>query len=427
MGRVPPYVIDAHVNLHTYNGWVKRNGQYDTLDDMKICLLAFKHRSIPHVLFALFIAVLVFSVTTTYVVDSIEVVKQKLSDKDRLEVQVAQIAKDLAELKNQDQYKVNQKLSADIKQIESTYTKAVDAYEDLLKLKEVSSDTKTFDEAFTDILTLLSKQNYASAASALAALTNGIAGEREKLAARFVIPQNVPANNAPPGVGFSRQAVNAEGTTYLVDIVAGDLGSTKVIVDTASEGDCRNDCPVLPLADYVSRNGAYAGINGSYFCPAAYPSCQDKKNSFDTLLMNKNKRYFNSDNNVYSTVPAVIFGGSWIRFVGRSLDWGRDTGIDSMIANQPLLVSGNSVVFGGDGDPKKGSKGSRSFVANRGNTVYIGVVHNATVAESARVMKALGMENALNLDSGGSTALWSGGYKVGPGRSIPNAILFVRR
>ena len=42
-------------------------------------------------------------------------------------------------------------------------------------------------------------------------------------------------------------------------------------------------------------------------------------------------------------------------------------------------------------------------------------------------MKALGMDNALNLDSGGSTALWSGGYKAGPGRNIPNAVLFVRK
>ena len=38
-----------------------------------------------------------------------------------------------------------------------------------------------------------------------------------------------------------------------------------------------------------------------------------------------------------------------------------------------------------------------------------------------------GMENALNLDEGGSTALWSGGYKAGPGRNIPNAVLFVKR
>lgn len=63
-----------------------------------------------------------------------------------------------------------------------------------------------------------------------------------------------------------------------------DLNSTKVIVDTASESDCSNDCPFLSLADYVARNGAYGGINGSYFCPAAYPSCAGKTNSFDTLM-----------------------------------------------------------------------------------------------------------------------------------------------
>src|SRR5690606_10337923 len=148
---------------------------------------------------------------------------------------------------------------------------------------------------------------------------------------------------------------------------------------------------------------------------------------FDTLLMNKDKKYFNSDNNVYSTVPAAIFGSGWVRFVGQSLEWGRDTSIDSMIANQPLLVSGGAVVFGGDEDPKKGSKSNRSFVASKGTAVYIGVVRNATVAESARVLKALGMEYALNLDAGGSTALWFGGYKVGPGRNIPNAILFVSK
>jgi hypothetical protein len=51
----------------------------------------------------------------------------------------------------------------------------------------------------------------------------------------------------------------------------------------------------------------YAGINGVFFCPSTYPSCAGKTNSFDTLLMNKNKTYFNGTNNIYSTVPAVLF------------------------------------------------------------------------------------------------------------------------
>lgn len=384
-----------------------------------------------HILIAVVVGIIVLLVIAVWGIDTWEQIQHRLqglsSDKKKLEQQVTTIAKELSDVKSQDQFVINKTLEADIKSIETAYTQTVSLYEDLLKLKESTSKTKQFDDGFADILTLLSKRNYASASSSLKTLKLAIDAESAKIASSFVIPANVPVNNSPPGSGFSRQSVTANGEQHLVDVIAGDLSTTRVIVDTASDGDCKNDCPVLSLGDYVSRNGGFAGINGSYFCPSTYPSCQDKKNSFDTLLMNKKKTYFNSDNNKYSVVPAVIFQGGSVRFVGRSLEWGRDTGIDSMIANQPLLVSGGNSVFGGDGDPKKGSKGPRGFVANKGNTVYIGFVHNATVAEAALVLKTLGMENALNLDSGGSSALWFGGYKVGPGRAIPNAIVFVRK
>jgi len=39
----------------------------------------------------------------------------------------------------------------------------------------------------------------------------------------------------------------------------------------------------------------------------------------------------------------------------------------------------------------------------------------------------MGIQNSLNLDDGGSVALWYGGYKVGPGRNIPNAILLTKK
>ncbi len=263
-------------------------------------------------------------------------------------------------------------------------------------------------------------------------LEASVSGLKQDLAKALSTPKApavppAPLSNTPPGSGYSRQSVTSDAGVFTVSLVAADLNSIKVIVDTASDSDCRDNCPVLPLSAYVSRSGAFAGVNGSYFCPASYPQCAGKTNSFDTLLMNKNKVYFNSDNNVYSTVPAAVFSGSSAHFLGRSLEVGRDTGIDAVIANHPLLVSGGQVVFGGNDDPKQGSKGNRSFVATKGSRVFIGVVHSATVAESARVMAALGMDDALNLDSGGSTALWSGGYKVGPGRDIPNAVLFVNR
>lgn len=238
---------------------------------------------------------------------------------------------------------------------------------------------------------------------------------------------SVPTSNALPTNGFSRQKVTTDRGPFVINLVAADMNSARVIVDTASDASCSNNCPVMALKDYVNRNGAFAGINGGYFCPATYPSCSGKTNSFDTLLMNKNKVYFNSDNNVYSTVPAVIFSSGSARFVGQSLEWGRSTGPDSVIANYPLLIRDGNINFTGSGDGKLNGRGNRSFVGTKDNYVYIGVVTNATVADVAVVLKAMGMKNALNLDSGGSTALWSGGYKFGPGRGIPNAILFVRK
>ena len=143
--------------------------------------------------------------------------------------------------------------------------------------------------------------------------------------------------------------------------------------------------------------------------------------------MNKDKTYFNSDNNVYSTVPAVIFSGNSAGFVTQSLQWGRDIGVDAVIASQPLLVLNNEIVFFGDGEAKRASRGSRSFIGATRNTVYIGVVRTATVAEVAKVVKTLGITNALNLDSGGSTALWNGRYLAGPGRATPFGILLTRK
>lgn len=337
---------------------------------------------------------------------------------------------DYENLKKTDQVKRNDELEKTIQSIEQTYKQAIETYEELIDLPSSSKELPNFRKQFANVLKYLSEKNYASGASELATLKTSVEKEKEALLASYggINVASLTNTTTPPGSGYQRQAVSTLDSTYIVDIVAGDLSSTKVFVDTASETDCRDNCPTLPLATYVSRNGAYAGINGSYFCPADYPSCAGKSNSFDTLAMGKNKHYHNSDNNVYSTVPLVAFGNGWIRFVGASSGWGRDTGVDGVLANQPLLLSGGNVTFGGDGDPKKGSRGNRSFVANKGNTVYIGVVRNATVAEAAHVLQAMGMEGALNLDSGGSTALWaSGGYKAGPGRNIPNAILFANK
>ena len=379
------------------------------------------------IIIAVSIVLVVSTLFSYYKITSLTDLVQKITqERDKNLEELQKIAAELEELKNQDQVKKNLELQETIKRIELTYDKAVLVYDDLVELRTKSKNTKALEEDFADALSKLSNRDYSGANDTLISITAQIVQEEQKVAAAFTIPQNVPTSNSPPGSGYSRQSVNVEGLgSYMVSMVAADIGSTKVIVDTAADSDCANDCPVLSLADYVSRNGAYAGVNGSYFCPADYASCAGKSNTYDLLAMNHKKTYFNSANNVYSNNPAVIFGDSYIRFVSTVSQWGRDTSPNGVLSNYPLLLSGGQVSFGGDDDPKKGSKGGRSFVANKGNTVYIGVVHSATVAESARALQALGMENAMNLDDGGSTALWSGGYKVGPGRNLPNVILFV--
>lgn len=288
------------------------------------------------------------------------------------------------------------------------------------------------DTLLAQILSDLSKVNYASAQAELADLNSQIDKAKTKLvqtaapAGQTAAPATI--NNNPPGSGYSYQAVKIDSGTFNVAIIAADLNSTRVIIDTASDSTCPDNCPVLPLGTYAARSGAFAAINGSFFCPAEYPSCAGKTNSFDTLLMNKNKVYFNSDNNKYSTVPLVYFSGSSMGVRGQTLDWGRDTGVDAVIANHPLYVSGGNNNFGGSSEQKLNDVGTRTFVANKGSMVYIGIIYNATSANAAAVLKTMGMDNALGLDQGGSTALWmNGSYLAGPGRNIPNALLFVRK
>lgn len=356
-------------------------------------------------------------------------IKDLSSKNNSLETKLKSINSELSKLKNEDQYKINQNLKDQVKKIEDGYKSSLDIYNRITDLRAQSVKTGDLDKKFAKVLNELSQLNYSSASSDLKTLTSDVEKQEQSLQATSgsVGSQtssqiaNISVNNSAPGSGFSQQKVSTDRGEFLVSVVAADLNSTRVIVDTASDGDCRDNCSALPLATYVSRSGGFAGINGSYFCPPDYPSCAGKVNSFDTLLMNKNKVYFNSSNNVYSNVPLVFFTGNTMGVRGRSSDWGRDTGVDSVIAMQILLVSGGNPT-GADG-----GKGARTFIGTKDSMVYIGVVYGASFSDAGTVLKTMGIDNALGLDQGGSTALWYGGYKAGPGRNLPNAVVFVKK
>src|SRR5258708_3199774 len=160
--------------------------------------------------------------------------------------------KEATDLRNQDQYKINQKLMTEIKNIHDTYKQSMTTYEKLLDLKQSTTKTGNFDTQFAQAITYLSDTNYASATAILTSLQNDIQTELDKIAAASA-PQvgnqsaNAPANNTAPGNGFSQQSVTTDVGTFTIAIIAADLNTTRVIVDTASESDCANNCPVLPL------------------------------------------------------------------------------------------------------------------------------------------------------------------------------------
>jgi exopolysaccharide biosynthesis protein len=252
---------------------------------------------------------------------------------------------------------------------------------------------------------------------------------------RKILQEQVLAASAiktMPGEGYSSNSVVVNGKTYKLICIGGSRSSTQIVTDSANDNDCKNDCPVLSLNDYVSRNGGYAGMNGMYFCPSDYSWCQAKKNSFDTLFFNsRSKRYLNSDNNVYSVLPflAVLSDGT-PRFVGHGYEWGRDTGIQAGIMGNPLLVAGGRNVVGNYSldNKQRNGRGAKGAVVRKGNVLYLCIIGAASVPESADVYTSLGVDEAMNIDGGGSTALYlNGRYIYGPGRRLPTAIVFKRK
>lgn len=233
---------------------------------------------------------------------------------------------------------------------------------------------------------------------------------------------------ASGGSGGSFVSFDTErGTIGMYLIKVGSSG-VRVKTVSASDGDCSDDCPTKSLADYVKDVGGFAGMNGTYFCPPDYPSCDGKKNSFDYALYDSDSdNWINEGSRGWSATGLMTFSGGSGSFYSASSDFGGGS-VDAGISNYPSLVkNGEVVVDDGELDSyQKDVKGSRGVIGIGGGNIFLAVVTNATVVDAAYAIKAAGAEDALNLDGGGSSALYNGGYLVGPGRSLPNAVVLTR-
>lgn len=243
-------------------------------------------------------------------------------------------------------------------------------------------------------------------------------------------PTLVPVSG-PPGSGLSTINVATEKGNFKATVLSLDLSNTKVITDTANDSDCGNGCAVSSLQAYIVKNGGFAGVNGTYFCPSTYPDCASKTNSFDFPVYNSRVGHWINGGNLFWNSRAIMyFDGSGAHYMQNASSF--SGGLNAGIVNYPGLVDGGNVQIddnqSGLSDKQK-ARGTKVGIGTRNsNNVMIVVAQNVNMQEFAHVFKSLGAVGALNLDTGGSTALVYGGrYVYGPGRDIPNAIIFASK
>jgi len=250
--------------------------------------------------------------------------------------------------------------------------------------------------------------------------------EMAKKKAAFVAV-SAPVTNRP-GAGYSRITVATEKGNFVTNLIMVDLGQVQVVTLTGNDGNCENNCVTKSLGTYVSENSGFAGINGTYFCPPDYGSCVGKVNSYDfPVYSSVYGKWINADKLFWNNRAMIGFSGSSARFCADAKIC--DPGVSAGIVNYPSLIDNGNIVVNPNSlsDSLKSVRGYRGAIGVSGNWLYLMVVRGATVPDVAYVMKALNISSGMNLDGGGSTALYYYGYKVGPGRSLPNAIVLKYR
>ena len=234
-----------------------------------------------------------------------------------------------------------------------------------------------------------------------------------------------------PAIKFERQTVRTTRGTFEVDVLSGDLSrGVKVLTDSATSQNCDRDCPALSLAEYVKRNNATAGMHGTYFCPPDYDWCSDTINSFIYFVYAaSSKSFINSEKRSYDNAGGlIVFRGSQAEFFQNPTSFNLDTTITGAMAMWPALVANRQVLPDHPmmDEKMRTGRGPKGGLAVQGSMVYLLLARGATVPDLRDIMVTMGMDYGINLDGGGTSAIYvDGAYKVGPGRKLPNAILLV--
>ncbi|MEA2661132.1 MAG: hypothetical protein QOH08_704, partial [Chloroflexota bacterium] len=128
----------------------------------------------------------------------------------------------------------------------------------------------------------------------------------------------------------------------------------------------------------------------------------------------------------------VIFNGKTPTYYRRAYVYGQgptaNAPITAGISMFMLLMQGGAVLdTAAEQTAQQQEKGLKGSMGTDATFVYLVIVENANLTDSQYVLQALGVRDALNLDGGGTSAMWiDGTYTVGPGRLLPNAVLLTK-
>lgn len=240
---------------------------------------------------------------------------------------------------------------------------------------------------------------------------------------------------------YEERTVTTDDGTFSVQVLSSDLSLPGLALLTlgGNSDTCIDDCTTASVGAYAAGVSGITAVNGGYFCPAADADCAGKTDSyFGPLFHSTSRVLINGDLLPTSPYPMLVWDTAnrphylapAAAFVSVE-DFAARMGVTVLaaIANWPALVEAGANVIGSQvlDAGQRVTKATRVALAVRGRTVLFVVVQRATVIDLAGVVAALGVDYAINLDGGSSTALWRyGTYLRGPGRTVPNAVVIAR-
>lgn len=244
---------------------------------------------------------------------------------------------------------------------------------------------------------------------------------------------------------YEYKTINTTKGQFVLDLVKIDLKNPnlKILSLTADEEVCRADtCKAKNLADYVFSNQAFAGINASYFCSSS--ACGKINYYFAPVYNSVLQKMINEDQLKYwTTGPMVVFDENNKFYYFKDSrefkskdDFENKYGVklQAAIGNKPRILENKmNVLIDWDLDANQ-TKGKylRNVLAYKEDVsmsgkgeLYLLALRSATLDDLAFVLQFLDFDYALNLDGGYSAALiYNGEYMLGPGRDVPNALIF---